>query len=215
VEIVSNLVEIVGCGPGSPDYVTPRARASVESADLLVGAERLLNLFRDVNAEKVRLGGDVEGALRTVRRGWEGGRGVSVLVTGSPGLCSLASLVLRRIGRANCRVLPGISSVQVACARVGTDWHNIQVVNAHNGKPADDIPPAEAGPKTAIFLGEPSSSRWAAAFIEDIEAPVRLFACEELTLPDEQVREVSLDDLRELSFSPRTVLLVVEEGELA
>ena len=116
---------------------------------------------------------------------------------------------------ANCRILPGISSVQVACARVGLGWQNIRVINAHDGQPDEDVSPPDAGPKTAVFLGRPESRRWAAEFVEAITRAVRLFACQDLTLPEEKVREIDVDELRAGNFPSRTVLLIVQEGELS
>ena len=40
-------INIVGVGPGSPDYVTPSARKTVQKAELVIGAQRSLNLFTD------------------------------------------------------------------------------------------------------------------------------------------------------------------------
>jgi len=44
---------------------------------------------------------------------------IAVLVTGDPGLFSLAKPVIERFGRTRCRVIPGVSSVQTAFARIG------------------------------------------------------------------------------------------------
>ena len=45
------------------------------------------------------------------------GRRIAVLVTGDPGLASLASAVIEHFGFSFCRVLPGISS-----HRLGNEW---------------------------------------------------------------------------------------------
>ena len=34
---------LVGMGPGNPDYISPAARKALLSADVLIGAERLLD----------------------------------------------------------------------------------------------------------------------------------------------------------------------------
>ncbi|MEF8788456.1 MAG: SAM-dependent methyltransferase, partial [Planctomycetota bacterium] len=95
---MSGRMCIAGCGPGAPDYVTPAVKKVVQDADVLVGAQRLLDLFPESEAERVPLAGNLEGALDTACRRREKGRRVCVLVTGSPGVCSLASTVLRRVG---------------------------------------------------------------------------------------------------------------------
>ncbi len=43
--IEDQSISIVGCGPGSLDYLTPAALRAIEEAEVLVGAIRLLDLF--------------------------------------------------------------------------------------------------------------------------------------------------------------------------
>ena len=45
MESESHPIVIVGCGPGSPDYLTAAAIRAVQEAEVLVGARRLLELF--------------------------------------------------------------------------------------------------------------------------------------------------------------------------
>ena len=97
MDIKTPPIIIAGCGPGSLDYLTPAARKAVEQADVLIGAGRLLELFPGHCAEKIVVGSDVEnilGQIVTRRR-----KRIVVLVTGDPGLCSLAGPVLKRFGR--------------------------------------------------------------------------------------------------------------------
>ena len=60
---------------------------------------------------------------------------VTVLVSGDPGFFSLAKLVLRRFGRENCRIVPGISSVHVAFSRICLDWADAKIISAHVSDP--------------------------------------------------------------------------------
>ena len=63
------------------------------------------------------------------------GRRVAVLVSGDPGLYSLAQNVVRRFGREHCEVVPAVSSVQVAFARLGLDWADARILSAHGRTP--------------------------------------------------------------------------------
>ena len=121
--VKANPITIVGCGPGSPELVTPAARRAVEQAEVLLGAARLLALFAASAAERVVVDAHAtrapdEIAARRDRR-------VVVLVSGDPGLFSLAAPLLRRFGRDACEIIPGISSLQVACARLGLGWDDV------------------------------------------------------------------------------------------
>lgn len=134
-------ITIIGCGPGSPDHITPAAVDAARSAEVLIGTDRLLHFFTDADAEKIPVGSAVEETLDRVGERF-GHKQIAVLVSGDPGLFSLARLVIQRFGREHCRVIPGVSSVQVAFARLGLDWGDAIILSAHKQDP--DIDPAWA-----------------------------------------------------------------------
>lgn len=72
---------------------------------------------------------------------------------GDPGLASLAKLVLRRFGLHACEVLPGISSVQVAFARLGLDWLDARILSAHARLPLAVLGELSDYAKLAILAG--------------------------------------------------------------
>ena len=45
-------LNIVGVGPGSADYVTPAARKTVAQAQIVIGAQRSLDLFTATSKAK-------------------------------------------------------------------------------------------------------------------------------------------------------------------
>jgi len=211
--MTSQNIAIIGCGPGSPDYLTPAARQAVERAEVLVGAQRLLDLFPASRAERIAVGANVGKALDEIsaRRG----RRIGVLVTGDPGLCSLALPVLRRFGRDACEVIAGVSSVQVAFARLGLDWLDARILSAHERDPEVDAASLAQAGKIAVLAGRPESLRWIAGLAKSLGDDRQVFVCENLTLEDERVREATPAELAALQASSRTVVLLVKRGPLA
>lgn len=210
---MKHKIVIVGCGPGGLDYLTPAARREIEQADVRVGAKRLLDTFPESRAERVVVGSDLDAGLNRIaaRRG----RRVVVLVTGDPGLCSFAKPVLRRFGRSACRILPGISSVQTAFARVGVDWLDARIVNAHNRVP-DCAPESLAGVrKIAVLAGCPKARRWLAGLAAVLGGRYRIFVCDNLTLPDERIREMRPAVLRTLKPAAHRVILWIHKEALS
>ncbi len=209
---IANQISIVGCGPGSPEYSTLAAIAAMEKADLLIGTERLLKLFPARPSQSVVVNSTVEQALDVIEEQTDC-KNIAVLVTGDPGIFSLARLVIERFGREQCRVIPGISSVQVAFARIGLDWADAKIISAHKEDPYPDesLPRSD---KIAVLLGRAGSLRWVADHIvENAPADRRIFIFENLTMDNESVRETSREDLRALRVSSTTVVLVIK-GDL-
>jgi len=213
MDIKNPSVIIAGCGPGSPDYLTPAVLKAVSRAEVLVGASRLLDLFPGHRAEKIVVGADIEKSLGEIdaRRG---SRQIVVLVTGDPGLCSLARPILKRFGRKACGVIPGISSVQVAFARVGIDWLDARIIDAHGENP--DLNPESLmnDGKIAVFAGRSEAIRWVAEIVKAIGKGRRIYLCENLTLENEEIRQVQPDDLEKIKASSRSIILIIKEEEL-
>jgi cobalt-precorrin-7 (C5)-methyltransferase len=206
---------IVGCGPGAESYITPAAREAAQKAEVLIVSRRLKELFPEIAAERIDSGIDIDGTIDTMAARRDAGLQVVLLATGDPGIASLAQPVVSRFGRGNCEVIPGISSVQVAFARLGLDWMNVRIITAHGHDPevtAADLADAE---KVAILGGREGSLRWAAALISELGGGRRVFLCEELTLPDEKIREVRAGELTEVPVSTRAIILIIKEELLS
>ncbi|HSR13995.1 MAG TPA: precorrin-6y C5,15-methyltransferase (decarboxylating) subunit CbiE [Thermodesulfobacteriota bacterium] len=207
--MAGDKITIVGCGPGSPDLITPQALRAVERAEVLVGARRLLDLFPSHKAEKIAAGSDVQQVLREIEGRRE--KRVAVLVTGDPGLSSLARPVRQRFGREQCEVIPGISSVQVAFARLGLDWLGCRIVDAHGREPEVSFGELSREEKIALLSGR---MEWARRIIRGVlkaGGGHRVYCCENLTLAGERIFEVKAEEVDNFEFPPLTVLIMVRE----
>jgi cobalt-precorrin-7 (C5)-methyltransferase len=202
-------IVIVGCGPGSPEYLTPAAVRAVREAEVLVGARRLLDLFPDHPGERIVMESHTERVLAAVSRRPD--KRIAVLVTGDPGLASLAQPILKRFGRDRCRVIPGISSLQAAFARLGMDWLDVRIIDAHGKDPAIPLKPVEGIDKIAVLGGRKESLAWLLREASTLMADFDLWACEDLTLDTERIRELDIRTAAGLEFSSRTIFILVRK----
>jgi precorrin-6B methylase 1 len=123
---------------------------------------------------------------------------VTVLVSGDPGLCSLAKPIVARFGCVRCRVIPGISSVQVAFSRLGLDWMDAVFLTAHGRNLRVSPEECRRFEKIAILAGGAESWPQIVGFVKQMEAlggRRDVYVFENLTLPDERVRRVGTDEI--------------------
>lgn len=198
---------IVGCGPGSRGCITTEARAAVLDSEVLVGARRLLDLFPESKAEHITVRGEIAATIDAIELNRS--RRVALLVTGDPGIASLAHGVLEHFGRDTCRVIPGISSVQVAFARLGVDWMDARIVSAHGATPEVSFEALRQERKIAVLAGSENAATWVAGLNEYLGANWRLFAAENLTLSAERVYECSAEALRSMKLPSLSVLVLI------
>ncbi len=116
-------VVVVGVGP-SEGYVTERAAEEIRNADVVYGSRRAIEIARRwIRCRAVELRRFCEETYRAIEE--EGRkRRVVVLSTGDPMVAGLG----KRVGG---EVVPGVSSVQLALARLGVDLTEVVVIDGH------------------------------------------------------------------------------------
>jgi precorrin-2 C20-methyltransferase/precorrin-3B C17-methyltransferase len=130
---------VVGLGPAGPEWLTVEARAELAAADELVGYRAYLERV-PVRAGQRRHPSDNRVEAERAHHGLElacTGARVAVVSSGDPGIFAMAAAVLEeyergngRYGRVDLRVVPGVSAMQAAAARVGAPLgHDFCVVS--------------------------------------------------------------------------------------
>jgi precorrin-2 C20-methyltransferase/precorrin-3B C17-methyltransferase len=121
-------VSVVGLGPAGPDWLTPDAHAELAAASDLVGYHTYLARVPERRGQRRHASDNrVEGdRARHALELAAGGARVAVVSSGDPGIFAMASAVLEvldegdaRLAGVEVRVVPGLSAMQAAAARVG------------------------------------------------------------------------------------------------
>ena len=213
MEITNKKITIVGCGPGSADYLTPAAKKAVANSQVIAGAKRLLDLFPDSFAERIIVTGHITDALDQIQSAAKD-KAVAVLVSGDPGLFSLSKSVLSKFGRDCCTVIPAVSSVQVAFARAGLDWQDAKIISAHHKLPITQELNFKDYSKLAILAGHKDIKSWLIDLVNNLREKIDIFVCENLTLENEIVRNITSEQLNKIEFSSRAIILIVKKETL-
>jgi precorrin-6y C5,15-methyltransferase (decarboxylating) CbiE subunit len=202
---------VVGCGPGSAEYLTEAARRAVARAEVLAGSRRLLELFPEHAGPRIATEGRMPAAVDEIAGLAREGKTVAVLVAGDPGLFSFARKVVAAVGPENCEITPGISSVQVAFARLGQDWAGAHLLSAHGRTPEVPIDELHRWEKIAVLAGNREAISWVAAAAERLRQSHAAWLCEDLTLPSERVRQLTPEELARTDASSLAIVLLIRD----
>lgn len=126
---------IIGVLDNGVAGLTPAALAHLQAADLVIGAERTLALFESVlskQTERRDMGGQLSNIPEWIRQARNAGRKVVVLATGDPLCHGIASFLIGKLGKENCEVLPNVSTLQWAFARLGLSWQEAKICSVHS-----------------------------------------------------------------------------------
>ncbi|MCE2501300.1 MAG: precorrin-6y C5,15-methyltransferase (decarboxylating) subunit CbiE [Dehalococcoidia bacterium] len=125
---------VVGIGPGDPDLLTLKGREALEGADLVVGFKTVLDVVagRTGSAEVRPMAyRDQEAVLDYAQEQAEAGKNCVVCVWGD--LNVSAKELLNRVRRRadTVELVPGVSSIQIACARAGLSLEESLFLTLH------------------------------------------------------------------------------------
>lgn len=122
---------IVGCGPGGAGYLTGQAHKAAAEADVVAGTPKFLRLFPQVKS-RLELQSARAEEIAGLLAGLAATR-IAVLVSGDTGLYSLASTLRKAVpDHWEVEFVPGISSVQAACALFAMEWQDMRFYSLHN-----------------------------------------------------------------------------------
>lgn len=205
-------LNIVGIGPGSPDYITPAAKNVVMKSEVVFGSRRALELFPSARKTVVLGARDMDeklGRAAELAISME----VSVLSTGDPGFSGVLKPLKRIISSrglpVRVKVVPGISSIQLCAARLLIPWDDADVITLH-GRGEEGILDVIDNGRPTIILPSRNPSKTAAFLIEcGLDPERRVAVCERLSYPDERVLKSTLRDVSESEFSYMSILVVL------
>jgi precorrin-6Y C5,15-methyltransferase (decarboxylating) len=192
-------VTVIGCD-GRPNG--PEAASALAAAGLVAGAPRhLAELPHDgVDRIEIKRLDDALDAICAAR-----GR-VAVLASGDPGFFGIVRALRARGITPN--VIPAVSSVALAFARLGLDWDDALVVSAHGRDPRQALAAALAHPKVAL-LTAPSHARTLGR--ELLRAGKRVYVAECLGTPAEHLSDLSAEPARD--FADPNILIALDQKD--
>ncbi len=111
-----------------------QALQHLRQAQVVIGAQRTLALFaQDISPDALQrdLGGALGQVAEWVRQASADGLRVVVLATGDPLCYGIAPFLAARLCVEAIEVLPNVSTLQLACARLQLPWQDMRLASVH------------------------------------------------------------------------------------
>ena len=184
---------VAGIGPGNPDYVLPAALRAIREAKVLVGGSRALSDFAQEGQRTMTIRGDIPAVLSFIREALSESD-VVVMVSGDPGYYSLLDALRRDFDEERLSVIPGISSVQFAFARLSLPWHDASLLSFHGRRPSDAELAYAPGRVVGMLTDTKNSSRTIPKLLMEMGWPedAQAAICARLSYEDERIVRTTL-----------------------
>lgn len=203
-------VHILGIGDDGLDGMTAAARRLVEQADFLIGESHALAHVPDRGQERLVFGASLDETVQRIAAAHN--KKIVVLAVGDPLFYGVARYLCDRLGKERFVVIPHVSSMQLAFARVKESWEEALLTNLANHGVESVVEQIRSAEKVGLFTSEACSpAKVAQVLLEHGIDYFTAYVCENLGSPDERVTQGELREIAGQEFSPLNVMVLVRK----
>jgi precorrin-6Y C5,15-methyltransferase (decarboxylating) len=152
-------ITVVGIGEDGWDGLSQAGQQAIRSASVVVGSTRQLELVPEFGIPRKALPSPLLSQLDGLV---EGHPGLCFLASGDPMLHGIGATLSRLFGADRLRVYPQVSSVALACARLGWDAKAVDVISLVAGPPELLLPALQPGSRLILLCRDGSTPQQAA-----------------------------------------------------
>jgi len=205
-------IYIIGIGDDGFEGLTEGARSLISRADLLVGPRSTLAVVPSSSAERLEVDSDLDAIVDRIASG--PARRIVILMMGDPLFYGTARFLCDRLGKDRFEVIPHVSSMQLAFARVKESWDEAYLANVTTQGIERVVEQVRTAEKVGLFTSE--SITPAVIVRELLDRRIDYFTayvCENLGGPDERVTSGELAELLDHEFSPLNVMILLRKPD--
>src|SRR3970040_2508425 len=200
------MIYIIGSGVEGKSSLSQRALGLIEGAGVLIGGRRHLACFPEFQGKKIAIGSDLSEIVKVITLNSElrTPNLIVILATGDPNFFGIADFIIKKIGRELVEIIPNVSAMQEAFARIKENWNDARFLSVHG---RGTVRSEESGVrsekgiidkitccnKVGIFTDpENTPSKIAKALIERGIKDYHAYVCEDLGTDNEKITEGTL-----------------------
>lgn len=201
-------LQIVGIGDDGVASLTGHARQAIERAEVLIGPQLLLDKVQFGPSTRRVIDSDLD-ALRDLLHAFDDQQ-VVLLASGDPLFYGIARFVAEIVGKEQLEVIPHVSSMQLAFARIKESWDEAYLTNLAN-QPLDRVVETiRSADHVGLFTTEAITPAVVAETLRDRRIDYfTAYVCENLGSPDEKVTQGDLATIAKSTFGPLNVMILI------
>ncbi|MDX1963616.1 MAG: precorrin-6y C5,15-methyltransferase (decarboxylating) subunit CbiE [Pirellulales bacterium] len=211
--MTQHKVRIIGVGDDGLEGLTSKAREEITQAQVLLGSENTLALIPATTGQSRHV---LHGNLTEIvdRINAAAGQRTVLLASGDPLFYGVARYLCDRLGKDRFEVLPHVSSMQMAFARVKESWEEAFLTNLNLHGLENALSKIRVADKVGLFTSEEFPPRVIAqTLLSNRLDYFYAYVCENLGSRDERVTQGELAEIARQDFSPLNVLILVRKPE--
>ncbi len=202
---------IIGIGDDGLEALPPAVNRRIVSAEMILGSNSVLrHLPAEIRGERVVMSASLDQLGEQIRTA-EGKQAV-ILVFGDPMFYGLARYITEAFGKERFEVIPHVSSMQLAFARVMESWDEAYLTNLANHPLSTVVEKIRTATKVGLFTTEATPPAKIARELLDKRIDYfDVYVCENLGARNERVTRAPLVDIAAQQFEPLNVMILIRD----
>lgn len=206
---MEHKIIVAGIGPGAKEYVVPMAMQAIQTAKVLVGGNRALAEFANDTQQTFAIKADINAVMEFIQEKLLE-HDVVVMVSGDPGYYSLLSAIRKHFPLKQISVIPGLSSMQTAFAKIALPWQNARLLSFHGRVPKDEDLKYYPGRIIGMLTDNKFNSNAIATYLIERgwDKQSTAYICSRISYPDEKIVSLTLDEAQTKECASHCVMIV-------
>jgi precorrin-6Y C5,15-methyltransferase (decarboxylating) len=133
--ISDQKIAIIGINEDGISGLSKKAIDQIKSADIIVGGKRHINLVSQILSQSqkiVYIGANISSILDEIESYIKEGKRIVVLNSGDPLFFGFSKNLFERFGKDIFEVIPNLSSLQLAFAKIKEIWDDAKIISIHS-----------------------------------------------------------------------------------
>lgn len=199
------MVYIVGIGPGSRDYILPKAINTLEESDIIIGFSRALKSVDFLEKDFICVS-SIKEIISKIDENKNKNKKISVIASGDPLFYGITDYLKKNIEE-EIEVIPGISSFQYFASKVSIMWSKAYLGSLHGRE--DEFFKKVLENKTTIWLTDNiNTPKKLCNLLSENNICAKVYIGENLSYEDEKITIGKVEELKNRDYDKLSVLIV-------
>jgi len=203
-------IDVIGVGPGNPDYILPMGLKRIHEADVLIGGKRNLEDGNILSKEVIVIRNNLQEIINYIQENHKTKK-IAVLVSGDPGFHSMLSYLKKNTKGIDIRVTPGISSFTYFFSKLSMTWDDAVLSSVH-GEKTDYLTLIQTNKKVAFLTDIKVTPRSIAQEMKKKGIThKKIYIGERLSYENEKLSKLSVDEASYYESDALCVVVIADE----
>ena len=202
------MVYIVGLGPGSKDYILPKAIDTLKKSNVIIGFKRLINDLDFINTNKIVIS-SLRETLEYIQQNGQDNI-ISLVASGDPTFFGISEYIKKNY-LGNIVVIPGISSFQYLTTKLNKSW-NYAFTGSVHARNEDFIEKVKVNKLSIWLTDNKNNSAFLCKLLNENNIECTVIIGEHLSYENERILQGKPIEFINEEVSDMAILIVEKEG---